>query len=172
MKLTPTIQPRQLSGEGFPNGLVAAPVGSIYTDVLATNGAIRWVKTVGTGTGGWSVLSGSTGEIQLYDSTSPPEWGTASSIIAIRDNNDVTITFTAWKPGEETSPRRVMTIPFGLRPDRSMFSVPLIDRDNRPHVNLFDISSNGEMVMHHLPSSTGRHYGSISWRCSSAWPIV
>ena len=32
------------TGTGSPEGKVAAPVGSIYTDTAATNGAIRWIK--------------------------------------------------------------------------------------------------------------------------------
>ena len=48
-------------GTGSPEGKVAAPVGSIYTDSAATNGAIRWVKTSGTGNTGWRVEYGDTG---------------------------------------------------------------------------------------------------------------
>src|SRR5699024_1866510 len=49
------------SGTGFPEGKVTAPVGATYTDTEATNGAIRWVKTSGTGNTGWQVEYGSTG---------------------------------------------------------------------------------------------------------------
>lgn len=48
-------------GTGSPEGNVAAPVGSIYTDTAATNGAIRWIKTSGTGNTGWVVEYGDTG---------------------------------------------------------------------------------------------------------------
>ena len=40
-------------GTGSPEGKVSAPVGSVYTDTAATNGAIRWIKTSGTGNTGW-----------------------------------------------------------------------------------------------------------------------
>lgn len=49
------------AGTGSPEGKVAAPVGSIYVDSAATTGAIRWVKTSGTGNTGWSVEYGDTG---------------------------------------------------------------------------------------------------------------
>lgn len=49
-----------LSGSGMPNGVVAAPVGVRYTDTAATNGAVQWVKTSGTGNTGWRVLYGDT----------------------------------------------------------------------------------------------------------------
>lgn len=51
----------QYVGTGFPEGVVEAPVGAIYTDTDATAGAIRWIKTTGTGTTGWRVSNGDTG---------------------------------------------------------------------------------------------------------------
>lgn len=48
-------------GAGSPEGKASAPVGSIYTDTAATNGAIRWIKASGTGTTGWVVEYGDTG---------------------------------------------------------------------------------------------------------------
>ena len=52
---------KSFSGVGFPEGKVSASVGTIYTDTSATNGAIRWIKTSGTGNTGWSVEYGDTG---------------------------------------------------------------------------------------------------------------
>ena len=49
-------------GTGSPEGKVSAPVGSIYTDSAATNGAIRWIKASGTGNTGWKVEYGDTGQ--------------------------------------------------------------------------------------------------------------
>ena len=56
-------------GVGSPEGKVEAPVGSIYTDSAATNGAIRWIKTSGTGATGWSVEYGDTGWRDITSST-------------------------------------------------------------------------------------------------------
>jgi hypothetical protein len=50
-----------LTGTGFPNGVVSAPVGSIYIDTAVTNGASSWIKKSGTGNTGWQVLEGDTG---------------------------------------------------------------------------------------------------------------
>lgn len=61
MKLTPLSNPLERHGTGSPEGKVAAPVGSIYTDLDATNGAIRWIKTTRTGNTGWQVEYGDTG---------------------------------------------------------------------------------------------------------------
>lgn len=52
---------RMLQGTGFPNGVVSAPVGTIYIDTAVTNGASSWIKKSGTGNTGWVVLEGDTG---------------------------------------------------------------------------------------------------------------
>jgi len=57
-------------GTGFPNGVVSAPVGSIYIDTAVTNGASSWIKKSGTGNTGWQVLEGDTG------------WRNVSSLLA------------------------------------------------------------------------------------------
>ena len=56
-----------LAGGGSPEGKVAAPVGSAYTDSAATNGAIRWIKTSGAGSTGWRVEYGDTGWRDISD---------------------------------------------------------------------------------------------------------
>jgi hypothetical protein len=50
-----------ITGTGSPEGVVTAPVGSMYTDTDATNGAIRWIKATGVGNTGWRVEYGDTG---------------------------------------------------------------------------------------------------------------
>ena len=60
------------TGTGSPEGKVAAPVGSIYTDSAATNGAVRWVKASGTGTTGWRVEYGDTGWRDITSTFDPP----------------------------------------------------------------------------------------------------
>ena len=52
-------------GTGSPEGKVTAPVGSIYTDSAATNGAVRWIKMSGEGNTGWRIDSGDTGWREL-----------------------------------------------------------------------------------------------------------
>lgn len=71
-----------LTGTGFPNGVVAAPVGSIYVDKNLTCGALLWIKQSGVGNTGWRVLSGDTGWFdcsavfeQLFDSSDPLDTG-------------------------------------------------------------------------------------------------
>lgn len=41
------------SGRGTPNGVVAAPVGSLYTDIAGGAGTTLYVKESGTSNTGW-----------------------------------------------------------------------------------------------------------------------
>ena len=50
-----TIGSGVISGSGMPTG--TAPVGTVYVDTAATNGAVRWVYTPN----GWTVEYGDTG---------------------------------------------------------------------------------------------------------------
>lgn len=51
----------EIHGTGFPNGRVAAPVGTTYVDTNVTNGALKWIKRRGNGNDGWEILIGDTG---------------------------------------------------------------------------------------------------------------
>ena len=55
-----------LTGVGFPNGVVSAPVGSKYIDTAATNGALEWMKASGVGNTGWVVSVGDDTASKLY----------------------------------------------------------------------------------------------------------
>lgn len=55
----------EIHGTGFPNGRVAAPVGTTYVDTAVTNGALKWIKRQGTDKQGWEILTGDTGWIKL-----------------------------------------------------------------------------------------------------------
>ena len=46
-------QKKVISGEGSPEGVLEAPVGTIYTDELGSAGAVLYVKESGTGDTGW-----------------------------------------------------------------------------------------------------------------------
>lgn len=106
-------------GTGSPEGKVAAPVGSVYTDTAATNGAIRWIKTSGTGTTGWRVEYGDTGWRSLA-SLLPSTW--AGEIAVTRTGNSVTIIGSNIRPGE-TGNTPMLDLPAGFRPARTTTGV-------------------------------------------------
>lgn len=51
----------EIRGTGFPEGKIAAAVGTTYVDMNVTNGALKWIKMSGNGNTGWKVLIGDTG---------------------------------------------------------------------------------------------------------------
>ena len=99
-------------GVGSPEGKVAAPVGSIYTDSAATNGAIRWIKTSGTGNTGWRVEYGDTGWRSIND-LALPSWEGRTKII--RSSNAVYIIGANLRP-KQTGETALLEIPSGFRP--------------------------------------------------------
>ena len=80
---------REIVGEGFPEGKVVAPIGTIYVDTQVTNGALRWIKKSGSGNTGWVILSGDTGLKEVTSATFKP----GAKMYLRRINNVVTISF-------------------------------------------------------------------------------
>lgn len=152
----PTNSSGQITGEGFPEGKVTAPIGTIYIDSRATNGALRWIKKSGAGNTGWVILSGDTG-IKTYNSSL---FFGGSRMYMRRVDNTVTIGFgglqydlfalkpkaevQSWfedKPNNvkhlrimtEDAPigqRKMIEIPDGFRPIKPVM-VPLFVDDGR-----------------------------------------
>jgi hypothetical protein len=79
-----------ITGTGSPEGVVTAPVGSMYTDTDATNGAIRWIKATGSGNTGWKVEYGDTGWRNLNATSLSNGWAYYVSYFRMRRvNQDV-----------------------------------------------------------------------------------
>lgn len=107
---------RFYSGQGFPNGSVAAPVGSIYTDTLATAGAVRWIKTTGNGNTGWAVEYADTG---WRDITASLQDGWTGTVKVKRVSSSVSIMLYANPPAHLVGTarnlrRRLLLLPIGF----------------------------------------------------------
>lgn len=104
-----------LTGMGSPEGKVTAPVGSTYTDTVATNGAIRWIKATGTGTTGWKVEYGDTGMRNVLASL-PSGWqGTAGRFTIRRSGSSVVMSAMNLR-AQETGTTVLFPLPAGFRP--------------------------------------------------------
>jgi len=102
-----------LTGSGFPEGVVTAPMGSRYTDTSATNGAVDWLKASGSGNTGWEVLFGDTG---WRDISSLQVNGWTSSQIRVRRNGEnIYFWFLTLNPAAATADT-VLTLPDGFKP--------------------------------------------------------
>jgi hypothetical protein len=123
---------RGLEGRGRPEGVVAAPVGMTYTDLDATNGAVKWVKVSGAGTIGWKVQYGDTGQRGIandptYGVAVPGHFGPtqgqalANSAVKVRRYGDVVhmeIHEQALQPKADyaSTARTMFNMPPGFRP--------------------------------------------------------
>lgn len=92
-------------GTGQPNGKIAAPVGSTYTDTAVTCGAAKWVKMWGTGNTGWTVLYGDTGWRDIK-SLLDPFWDSTSNLQLRRINKTVYLRSSGLKVGDNPTGAR------------------------------------------------------------------
>lgn len=104
-------------GTGSPEGKIAAPVGSVYTDSAATNGAIRWIKTIGTGSTGWGVEYGDTGMRNISTSST----ATDGSFVIQRVGNLVWL-FASTTTFDMSDGATITTLPVGFRPHRYVYT--------------------------------------------------
>ena len=105
------------TGTGSPEGNVAAPVGSIYTDTAATAGAIRWIKAAGTGNTGWEtevVYTGVRNIAALMSEYMSSTWG----LDLTRRGSAVQCSLFARQINRKpiTSGDVIFTLPAGFRP--------------------------------------------------------
>mgnify|MGYP003296529243 CR=1 FL=1 len=75
----------EMRGSGSPLGVITAPVGTYYTDIVGTNGAWRWIKKTGSGNTGWVVEDGDTG----WRDITPSVANRAEGTVKIRRINSI-----------------------------------------------------------------------------------
>ena len=153
-------------GIGSPEGKVAAPVGSVYTDTAATNGAIRWVKTSGTGTTGWRVEYGDTG---LRDISSLLTNATGAVTIA-RIGQVVYLEVNDVRPTKElgSGSTYLGDLPVGFRPPkRRDFGVSIAPSSSATRSS-FQFPSGAIGVW--SPSTSDRYFFQHYWITTNPWP--
>ena len=156
-------------GTGSPEGKLSAPVGSIYTDTAATNGAIRWVKTSGTGNTGWRVEYGDTGWRNI-SSLMTNGWG--GSVYIRRINASVELRAEGLIRSETS--HTIMTLPAGFLPDPAAgygFRFALHQADPTASQTRFRILSN-ILTTIDSPTVPGPYYGTAVWTISGVWPAT
>ena len=156
-------------GVGSPEGKVAAPVGSIYTDTAATNGAIRWVKSSGTGSTGWRVEYGDTGWRNVSSLAEP---GITGNIFVARGGQTIHMMLHNVST-ENTGHTNLISLPTGFRPFQmsgANWRNTALTTDNGDTVRVSSYH-NGFMRILNMP--TGKSFGgSISMVAESAWPTT
>ena len=154
------------SGTGFPEGKVAAPVGATYVDTDATNGAIRWIKTSGTGSTGWSVEYGSTGSRDISSMLTD----VTGTVTIERIGQLVYLEARVIKPEETlgSGSTFLSSLPSGFRPAaRRDFSVNATLSSSTVRSGFQH--ANGSMGVW-TPSTDDIYYISHFWITANPWP--
>ena len=160
---------RSFLGTGSPEGKVTAPVGSVYTDSAATNGAIRWVKTSGAGNTGWRVAYGDTGWRNISSLLSNG-WGGSVYVRRINDSVELRVEGLARSDTSNT----IMTFPTGFLPSLVAshgLRFNLQQADPTASQTRFRIVSNIFSTFN-SPTVPGPYYGGYTWTGSEAWPTT
>ena len=154
------------AGTGSPEGKITAPVGSVYTDTVATNGAIRWVKTSGTGNTGWQVEYGDTGlrDISnlLLNATGPVSIRRIGSTVYLNVKGITPAsTLNSGAPFLDA-------LPVGFRPmERRDFANMSNIREGVSR-SMFQFPTGAMGVW--VPSTSDKYFFQHSWLTTNAWP--
>ena len=157
------------TGTGSPEGNIAAPIWSVYIDTAATNGAIRWIKTSGTGSAGWRVEYGDTGWRNI-SSLLTNGWG--GSVYVRRINTSVELRVEGLTRSETSYD--IMNIPAGFLPDAVSgfgFRFVLHQADSTASQTRFRLVSN-KLTTVNTSTVPGPYYGTAVWNISEAWPAT
>ena len=150
------------TGTGSPERRVAAPVGSIYTDSAATNGAIRWIKTSGTGNTGWQVEYGDTGWRNITPSSI-----TSGEMLIRRVGNTVMLSLRAIVFTYQSLGR----IPSGFH-SPGIF-IPAKPRSGTEFTLYIFTDANGYTAFTTpSPGDPSEMYGSATYLTNSSWPAT
>lgn len=155
------LQGRFYEGVGSPEGKVAAPVGTGYIDSAATTGAIRWIKTSGTGNTGWKVEYGDTGWRDL-SSLLPP--GMTGAINFRRQNDWIYLILGAITGLTENV---TLSIP-DTAPRNAHFAEVAIANAKTTERQLFRVIGTNHVLYANGTNSTAS--GAVSWMTQSSWP--
>lgn len=165
-----------ISGIGSPEGVIAAPVSSYYTDTAGTVGAWRWQKRTGAGNTGWVVVDGDTGWRDVASLLANGWTATAGALTLARRGNTVTLAsnHNGLNPAAKTG-SVFMFLPSGFRP-MPFSSTPL---NYRAMGNGFEsgsetprkivAQSDGALTQ---GTATSTITFSISWSTGDPWPAT
>ena len=165
---------RYITSTGFPNGVVSAPVGSIYIDTAVTNGASSWIKKSGTGSTGWQVLEGNTGWRNVTSSLING-W-TAGEFLLRRIGSQVYLRTEALNAATMTS-ASPYTLPSGFRAYNTAYSTSserqfFTTATNPAAVWRATTPSNGVLSIQGATTGLSVLYGTLQFTTSEDWPTT
>jgi hypothetical protein len=162
---------RLFEGAGQPEGVVAAPVGSIYVQTDGTTGAVQWLKVAGVDENdntGWSLQFADTKWLNILTLVTPLPSGSAKYAANLRRvNNLVQVFFDLDTPAAGTS-WNVCTLPVGFRPK---FTTPgALTDNNEAAAKNTQVSAGGVVNLGIIVNKRDRFNG--MWFTDDPWPAV
>lgn len=159
-------QTSEMEGNGSPEGVVAAPVGSTYIDRQGTNGAIQWIKKSGTGNTGWVVGQGDTGWRNVSGLLTNGWAATIGPSARLRRINNV-VYLTAYFDAAVATANEALNLDVGFR-SATAFAFPCAIGTAMPGTSAtVEVST---LVRVYRGASTSTFYTNGSWPTNDAWP--
>jgi hypothetical protein len=168
-----TTETRFFEGEGRPDGVFAAPVGSRYIDKTGAQGAVEWVKRFGgDSVDGWLCLAGDTGARDVTGQIVKRTTGLANVARLQRSGQIVQLYLDLTMPtgsSQLASPYTVYTLPVGFRPLYSMYGG--MQDNNEAAASSTLVASDGSVNLYNpVAGKRDRFVG--TWITKDAWPAA
>lgn len=165
-----TTETRFFEGEGRPDGVFAAPVGSRYIDKTAEQGAVEWVKRSGGDSNvGWLVLAGDTGWRNIASLATVPGGATVHSARVRRLGHVVDMFFDLTMPTANGT-WTLFNAMTGFGPGYSLYA-GLHDNNELASTGGTLVDSDGGVFIYKtLAGKRDRFHG--TWLTSDPWPTV
>lgn len=158
---------RTFEGEGPPNGIVAAPVGSRYVDTVGTRGAVEWVKqTGGAGNTGWLCLTGNTGRRNIASLIDIGN-GTVNAAYITRIGSLVDLYLDVTMPSNKTATWSLYPSLAGFGPGYSRYGAL---NDNTAGNGSLVVTSGGVALYSVVGGVRDRFAG--TWLTQDVWPAA
>lgn len=164
---------RLFEGQGSPEGVVAAPIGSRYVDTAAAAGAIEWIKRTGVATSntGWMLSAfADTGLRNISADVLKRNSGLVYTALLRRSNDVVDLYLDVTTPtGGDTNAWTLLSLPSGFRPPSIRYGAL---QDNKELAsNGTSIASNGDVNLLKITTSKRDRYTGV-WLTTDPWPAV
>lgn len=165
-----TTETRFFEGEGRPDGVFAAPVGSRYIDKIAAQGAVEWVKrSGGDSNAGWMCIAGDTGWRNIASLVATPGGAVVHLARARRIGQMVEMYFDLTMPTNNGTWTLFTSMP-GFGPGFTMYA-GLHDNNELASTGGTSVDADGGVAIYKtLSVKRDRFHG--TWFTSDPWPAA
>lgn len=168
-----TTETRFFEGEGRPDGVIAAPIGSRYIDKLGAQGAVEWVKRAGTPDSalGWICLAGDTGDRVVTAQILKRVGSVIHEAHLQRSGQIVHFYVDLTMPSTNVaSPYKVYDLPAGFRPVHNIYG-GLTDNKEGADTGGSVVAADGVVNIYNPVAGKRDRYHGI-WPTQNAWPDI